>query len=207
VSNKPTEDNKLVLPNNEAKLLLHCCCAPCAGGIIESLYESNIDLTIFFYNPNIHPENEYQKRKNEIVLYALKMNIPFVDSDYDQTAWFKRVEGLESEPEQGKRCSACFDIRLERAALFAVEHEFKVFTSSFGISRWKDTDQVNAAGLRAADRHPNLIYWTYNWRERNGSAHMDQVTKNEGFYQQKYCGCISSLENANKRLSKSQEIT
>ncbi len=200
------EEDKLVPPNNEKKILLHCCCAPCSGGIIESLWESNIDLTIFFYNPNIHPQEEYEKRKREIVRYALKMNIPFIDSDYDQDTWFEKVTGLESEPEQGKRCIACFDMRLERAALFAIEHGFKVFTSSFGISRWKNMDQVNTSGIRAASRYPDLVYWTYNWRGQGGSARKDQVAKREEFYQQKYCGCIYSLRDADLRLLKSRKI-
>ena len=196
------ENNKLVPPNNEKKVLLHCCCAPCSGGIIESLLESGIDLTVLFYNPNIHPKDEYEKRKSEIVRYALKMNIPFVDSDYAPDTWLERVKGLEQEPERGKRCSACFDIRLERAALFSTEHGFRVFTSSFGISRWKDMDQVNTSGTRAASRYPDLVYWTYNWRQKNGSARKRQITEREGFYQQNYCGCLYSLRDTESRLSK-----
>ena len=195
------EKNKPVLPNKEKKVLLHCCCAPCSGGIIESLLESSINFTILFYNPNIHPKEEYEIRKNEIIRFAEKKKIPFVDSDYDQDTWFKRVKGLELEPERGKRCSVCFDMRLERAALFAIEHGFKVFTSSFGISRWKDMDQVNTSGVRAAIRYPGLVYWAYNWRKQNGSARMHQVTKREKFYQQKYCGCIYSLRDSDQGLS------
>ncbi len=194
--------NPLTPPNGEKRILLHCCCAPCTGGIIESLLESSIDLTLFFYNPNIHPKNEYELRKSEIVRFAEKMNVSIVDSDYDPDTWFNRVEGLELEPERGKRCSACFDMRLERAALFAVENGFKVFTSSFGISRWKDSHQVNTAGTNAANRHPNLIYWTYSWREEGGQKRMYEVTKREQFYRQKYCGCIYSERDANQRLLK-----
>ncbi|MCK5012590.1 MAG: epoxyqueuosine reductase QueH [Candidatus Omnitrophica bacterium] len=201
------EKNKLVLPNKEKKVLLHCCCAPCSGGIIESLLESSIDPTVLFYNPNIHPEKEYEIRKAEIVRFAKKMNIPFVDSDYDQDIWFKRVKGLELEPERGKRCRVCFDIRLERAALFAMEHGFKIFTSNFGISRWKDRHQVNKSGIRAASRYPDLVYWTYNWRQQNGSQRMYETTKHEQFYRQKYCGCIYSLRDADLRSSKERKIS
>jgi len=199
------ENARLKLPNNESKLLLHCCCAPCSGGIIESLLESRIDPTIFFYNPNIHPEEEYEIRKAEIVCFAKKKKIAFADSDYDQDAWFKRVKGLELEPERGKRCSVCFDMRFERAALFAVEHDFKVFTSNFGISRWKDMDQVNASGIRAASRYPNLVYWTYNWRKHNGSQRMSEIAKREQFYKQKYCGCVYSMRNTHPRHAKSNK--
>ena len=186
----------LIVPNNEKRVLLHCCCAPCTGGIIEALIESQIDLTLFFYNPNIHPKSEYEIRKGEIIRFAQKAGVPFFDADYDQNAWFNRVKGLELEPERGKRCSVCFDMRLERSALFASENGFKIFTSSFGISRWKNIDQVNASGVRAASHHTDLTYWTFNWRKQSGSQRMSEVAKREQFYQQKYCGCIYSLHNS-----------
>ena len=146
--------SKLIPPNGEKKVLLHSCCAPCAGEIMEAFVESNIDLTIFFYNPNIHPRDEYEIRKNENIRFAQKMNIPFVDADYDRDNWFKRVKGLEWEPERGQRCSVCFNMRFERSALFAIEHGFKIFTSSLGLSRWKDMNQINECGIRAASRYP-----------------------------------------------------
>jgi len=190
---------KLILPNGEKRVLLHSCCAPCTGEIIEAMIESGIEPTVFFYNPNIHPKKEYEIRKAEIIRFADKVNAPFVDADYDQDVWFKRVKGLESEPERGRRCSVCFDMRLERAALFAIEHNFTVFTSSFGISRWKDMDQVNASGWRAADRYPNLVYWAYNWRKQGGSRRMFEISRREQFYRQKYCGCVYSLRDTNLR--------
>lgn len=199
------DDNELILPNKEKKLLLHCCCAPCSGGIIESLYQSNIELTILFFNPNIQPKEEYEKRKREIVRYVLKLDIPFVDSDYDQDVWFERIKGFELEPERGKRCSVCFDMRLERSALFAYENGFNIFTSSFGISRWKNMAQVNDSGIRAASRYPNLAYWTHNWRKNNGSVHMQKVIDREQFYLQQYCGCIFSQRNIDLFSSKSSK--
>ena len=129
--------------------------------------------------------------------FAKKHNIPFIDADYDRDQWFKRVQGLEWEPERGKRCSMCFDMRFERSALFAVEHGFKVFTSSLGISRWKDMVQINESGLRAASRHPGLLYWTYNWRKKGGSQRMYELSKQENFYKQEYCGCVYSLRDTN----------
>jgi len=187
--------DKLELPENAKKLLLHSCCAPCSGELIEGLSASGINYTIFFYNPNIHPLEEYEIRKNENIRFAQKMNVPFVDADYDTSNWFDRVKGLESEPERGERCSACFDIRLERTALYAYEHDFKVIVSSLGISRWKDMDQVNRCGTRAAGRYEGMVYWTYNWRKNGGSARMYEISKREEFYQQEYCGCVYSLRN------------
>jgi len=188
---------KLEPPDHAKKVLLHSCCAPCSGELIQAMVASGIDFTIFFYNPNTHPRKEYEIRKNENIRYAEKLNVPFVDGDYDTSNWFVRVKGLEFEPERGQRCATCFDMRFERTALYAHEHGFGVITSSLGISRWKDMEQVNSCGVRAASRYENMVYWTYNWRKNGGSERMYTIAKREGFYQQEYCGCIYSLRDAN----------
>ena len=189
---------KLTLPNNENRLLLHSCCAPCSGEPMEALLDSGIDFTIYFYNPNIHPRQEYDIRKDENIRFAEKHNIPFIDADYDYDPWFERVKGLENEPERGQRCTVCFDMRFERTALHAYEHGFSVITSSLGISRWKDMNQINDCGLRAAARYPGITYWTHNWRKKGGSARMIEISKDEQFYQQEYCGCVYSLRDTNR---------
>lgn len=190
-------DIDLQPPQGEKQVLLHSCCAPCSGEVIEAMVKAGLDLTIFFYNPNIHPVKEYKLRKEENIRYAKKLGIPFVDADYDVQDWFARAKGMEMEPEKGKRCTMCFDMRFERTALYAHEHGFKVFTSSLGISRWKDMDQINESGIRAASRYPGIIYWTYNWRKHGGSARMYEIAKREEFYQQEYCGCVYSLRDTN----------
>lgn len=174
---------------------------------MEAMLESGIPLTIFFYNPNIHPKDEYEIRKNENIRFAEKMNIPFIDADYDKDNWFARVKGLEMEPERGERCTACFNMRFERTALYAHEHGFKTITSSLGISRWKDLDQINRAGLQSAARYEGIQYWTYNWRKNGGSARMYDIAKRENFYKQEYCGCIYSLRDSNKwRKSQGRDL-
>ncbi len=189
----------LSVPNGEKRILLHSCCAPCSGEIMEALLESGIDYTIFFYNPNIHPLKEYEIRKEEIKRFAEKYNVPFVDADYDMEKWFERTEGMEFDRERGRRCTVCFDMRFERTALYAYENGFKVFTSSMGISRWKNFLKVNESGIRAAQRYPSLIYWAYNWRKKGGSQRMIEIAKRERFYQQEYCGCAHSLRDTNQR--------
>ena len=164
---------------------------------MEKMKAAALELTIFFYNPNIHPKREYEIRKEENIRFAKKLDIPFIDADYDRDNWFTRVKGMEWEPEKGKRCSACFDMRFERTALYAHEHGFKVLTSSLGLSRWKDMDQINGCGLRAAGRYPQMTYWTYNWRKGGGSQRMYDISKRENFYQQEYCGCVYSLRDTN----------
>ncbi|MBF0503955.1 MAG: epoxyqueuosine reductase QueH [Candidatus Omnitrophica bacterium] len=190
-------------PNNSKKILLHSCCAPCSGELMEMMSASGIDFTIFFYNPNTHPRQEYEIRKNENISYANKMNVPFVDGDYDTSSWFNRVEGLEFEGERSSRCGRCFDMRFERTALYAHEHGFDVITSSLGMSRWKDLDQVNSCGQHAASRYPHMVYWTHNWRKYGGSERMYTIAKRERFYKQEYCGCVYSLRDANhQRIQK-----
>ena len=188
---------KLIPPESNKKVLLHSCCAPCSGEIMEAMAASGVEFTVFFYNPNIHPKREYEIRKSENIRFAQKMNIPFVDADYDTPNWFARVKGLEWAPERGERCTACFDMRFERSALYAHENGFNVFTSSLGLSRWKDMDQINGCGLRAAARYAGMIYWTYNWRKQGGSARMYDIAKRENFYKQEYCGCVYSLRDSN----------
>lgn len=164
---------------------------------MERLIESNIKYTIFFYNPNIHPKKEYEIRKQENIRFAKKYQIPFIDADYDKDEWFKRIKGFEYEPERGFRCTLCFDMRFERTALYAYENNFQIFTSSLGISRWKNMEQINECGIRAASRYQNMIYWTYNWRKEGGSQRMIELSKQESFYQQEYCGCVFSLRDTN----------
>jgi len=188
----------LELPNGAKKLLLHSCCAPCSGEVMEALTASGIEFAIFFYNPNIHPVQEYEIRKQENKRFAEKHNIPCIDADYDKDNWFERVKGLEWEPERGKRCTACFDMRFERTALYAHEHGYPVICSSLGISRWKDMNQINGSGERAAARYDNMTYWTYNWRKGGGAARMYEIAKREEFYKQEYCGCVYSLRDTNR---------
>ena len=145
-------------------ILLHSCCAPCSGSMIKELVELGISVTILWYNPNIHPRKEYEIRKEENRKYAIKLAIPFVDLDYDVEEWYKRAEGLEYAPERGERCTMCFDMRMERTALYAHEHGFHYITTTNATSRWKDVKQVNDSGVRAAARYPGINFWDYNWQ-------------------------------------------
>jgi predicted adenine nucleotide alpha hydrolase (AANH) superfamily ATPase len=188
---------QLELPNHGKKLLLHSCCAPCSGEVMEAIQASGIEYTIYFYNPNIHPLKEYEIRKNENIRFAEKHGIPFIDADYDVDNWFERARGMEMEPERGIRCTMCFDMRFERTALYAYENGFDTISSSLGISRWKNMEQINDCGIRAAAKYEGITYWTYNWRKMGGSARMLEISKREKFYMQEYCGCAYSLRDTN----------
>tara|TARA_Y100000741_G_C18143227_1_gene514045 strand:+ start:131 stop:802 length:672 start_codon:yes stop_codon:yes gene_type:complete len=190
--------SKLKLPENKVKLLLHSCCAPCSGDIMKRLIDSEIDYTIFFYNPNIHPHKEYLLRKDENLNFANKHKIPFIDADYNPRAWFGITKGMEHEPERGKRCTTCFDMRFIKTADYAHANGFDIISSTLGISRWKDMNQINKSGQLAASKYTGISYWTYNWRKENGSQRMIEVSKDEKFYMQEYCGCVYSLRDTNE---------
>ena len=187
----------LETPTGEKRVLMHSCCAPCAAEVMDALAASKIETTIFFYNPNIHPRDEYEIRKQENIRYAEKLGMAFVDWDYNVRDWFDRTDGMEHEPERGIRCTACFDMRFEVTADYAAANGFNLISSTLGISRWKNMDQINGCGERAAARHPGMTYWTFNWRKEGGAQRMIEISKREEFYQQEYCGCVYSLRDTN----------
>ena len=196
----------LLPPNGEKKVLLHSCCAPCSGSVIEDMHKAGLELTVYFYNPNIHPIEEYLLRKEENIRYAEKLGIPFIDADYDDQRWFKMMKGHERDPERGERCSMCFEMRFVKTAEYAAQNDFKVITSCLGISRWKNFDQVTQSGVKAASLYSGVMYWNYNWRKERGSERMIEISKKEEFYQQQYCGCAYSLRDTNEwRLSQGRE--
>ena len=193
---------KLRPPQGVREIVVHSCCAPCSGDVMNELSRSGINYQIVFYNPNIHPRKEYELRKDENKRYADKLGVKFSDLDYDQERWFSLTRGYENEPERGYRCTLCFDMRFERVAQFTHEAKLKVFTSTLGTSRWKNLDQINNCGIRAAGGFDDLVYWTLNWRKGGGANRMVDVSKNEKFYKQEYCGCAYSLRDTNKHRVK-----
>jgi predicted adenine nucleotide alpha hydrolase (AANH) superfamily ATPase len=166
------------------------------------LKQSEVDYTLYFYNPNIHPNKEYILRKEENKRYADKLGVPFIDEDEsyekDRSHWFARLEQFGDAPERGRRCTGCFEQRFDRTARYAMQHKFDVISSSLGISRWKDMDQINRAGKKAVESFNTIEYWTFNWRKQKGSQRMIELSKQEGFYQQQYCGCVYSLRDTNQ---------
>ena len=196
---------ELKLPNGNKELLLHSCCAPCSGEIIEALAASHIKTTVYFYNPNIHPLEEYEIRKDENRRFCDQVGFECIDGDYDKDNWFERIKGLEDEPERGERCTKCFDMRFERSALFAHENNFSIFATTLGISRWKDMNQINESGARSASRYENISFWDFNWRKQGGSSRMIEISKREHFYQQEYCGCVYSLRDTIRLISKNNK--
>lgn len=176
---------KLEVPGGSRDVLLHSCCAPCSGAILECMAENGVKPVIFFSNSNIDTKEEYDLRLAEIVRYAAKFGFEVVDDEYDHEAWLAAVRGLENEPERGGRCLQCFRYRLARAAAYAREHNITVLTTSLASSRWKSLEQVAAAGN---DVCPDL-FWDMNWRKGGLQPRRGEIIKEENFYNQIYCGC------------------
>ena len=130
----------------ETTVLLHTCCAPCSSAIIEALLLNGITPVIYYCNPNIYPQEEYEIRKNECTRYAESLGLEIVDADYDHDNWLAQMKGLEHEPERGGRCLKCFKLRLLRTAEYARQRGIKVITTTLASSRWKSLDQINEAG-------------------------------------------------------------
>lgn len=171
-----------------AKILLHSCCAPCSGAVIEKLLQDGYDFSVFFSNSNIVPFEEYELRKAELMRYCAAKGVEVIDDDYNHEDWLKAVQGLENEPERGSRCSICFLYRLRRAAQYANNHGFTLLTTTLASSRWKDLNQVNAAGIRAVEG-TGVEFWEANWRKGGLQPRRNEIIKEQGFYNQTFCGC------------------
>jgi predicted adenine nucleotide alpha hydrolase (AANH) superfamily ATPase len=174
-------------------LLLHTCCAPCSAAIIEWLLENEIHPTLFYFNPNIFPNEEYEIRKKECTRYAYSQGLEIIDGDYDHDRWLKCIAGLEEEPERGKRCLQCFKMRLLATARLASEHGFDRFATTLASSRWKNLRQIAEAGHWAASQCNNTSFWEKNWRKDGLSERRRALIHENGFYNQTYCGCEFSV--------------
>ena len=194
--------NKIMVPDDVDRLLLHACCAPCSSAIVEWLLANGVRPTIFYFNPNIWPREEYDIRKNESKRHAESLGIQWIDGDYDHASWRRGVEGLEGEPERGHRCEQCFLLRLTATARKAQELGIPYFATTLASSRWKSLEQINRAGL-AAEQMVNgqcsmvnkVAFWPQNWRKGGLQERRNQLLKEYGFYNQQYCGCEFSARN------------
>lgn len=180
-------------PGGVKTVLLHTCCAPCSSAIIECMMQNGIVPLIFYCNPNIYPEEEYNIRKDECTRYAQSLGLEIVDADYDHETWKLQMLGLEGEPERGRRCIKCFKIRLLESAKYAHENGITVFTTTLASSRWKSLEQIEEAGRYAQEYYPDVIYWAQNWRKGGLSERRLQIIKEYDFYNQRYCGCEFSM--------------
>ena len=147
------------------RVLLHACCAPCSSAIVEWLIANGVRPTIYYYNPNIWPREEYEIRKEESKRHAASLGIEWIDDDYNHEAWRTSVCGLEGEPERGRRCEQCFTIRLMATARKAAELDIKYFATTLASSRWKSLEQIERAGHTAEQAVDGVTFWAQNWRK------------------------------------------
>lgn len=181
------------VPGGATTVLLHTCCAPCSSAIIECLMKNGVTPVIYYSNPNIYPLEEYLIRKNECTRYAASLGLTIIDDDYCHDEWLAHVKGLENEPERGRRCRRCFEMRLRRTARYAHENGISVVTTTLASSRWKSLEQINAAGQWAVEPYDDVAWWEQNWRKGGLSERRLEIIKQYGFYNQRYCGCEFSM--------------
>ncbi|HOE94548.1 MAG TPA: epoxyqueuosine reductase QueH [Candidatus Cryptobacteroides sp.] len=181
-------------------ILLHACCAPCSGAIIEALCAQGLKPTIFWSNSNISTPEENAKRLAVLEPYAANFGLPIVVDEYDHSAWLafqneNLSDDLASYPERGERCLNCFKFRLLRAAKYAAEHGFGCLATSLASSRWKSLQQVEEAGDWACEKvKDSLAFWPQNWRKGGLQARRNEIIREQNFYNQTFCGCEFSFK-------------
>ena len=183
------------------KLLLHSCCAPCSSYVLEYL-SNHFEITVFYYNPNIFPENEYTKRilEQQTLISDMKVKHPisFLAGNYDRERFFQIAEGLEHLREGGERCFKCYELRLEEAAKIARDAGFDYFTTTLSISPLKNADKLNEIGTRLADKY-GVQYLQSDFKKKNGYKRSIELSNEYGLYRQDYCGCEYSFRDRQKQ--------
>lgn len=180
--------------NEKKMLLLHSCCAPCSSHVI-SLLTDYFDITILYYNPNIEPYEEYQKRKEEEIRFIKefphKNKITILDCDYDNSIYHEKVKGLEEERERGERCTVCFRLRLEKTAKLAKENHYDYFGTTLTVSPYKNASLLNAIGKEFEEKY-RIKYLYSDFKKKDGYKHSIELSNQYHLYRQNYCGCIYS---------------
>ena len=182
-------------------ILLHSCCGPCSSSVLE-LLSKYFDVTVLWYNPNLYPEAEYDKRletQKQLIdaiaqdgVHTKLLVEPWRSEDY-----FSRIKGLENEPEEGKRCLECFKIRLDETARIASERGFEWFCTTLTVSSRKDAVAINAIG-REAEAKYGVKWLPSEFKKREGNHRSIILSEKYGLYRQEYCGCVFSLANREK---------
>lgn len=175
-------------------LLLHACCAPCSSAVLEKL--GNIfKITILYYNPNITEELEYKKRLDEIhkftKLFKTKYKIDIIDGRYNPNEFFNMAKNLENEPERGKRCYKCYQLRLEETAKIADKYKFDYFTTTLSLSPYKNSDWINEIGKQLNEEYITKFLYS-DFKKNNGYKRSIELSKEYNLYRQDYCGCVYS---------------
>ena len=185
--------NDIEIPEGINRIMLHACCAPCSSAIVEWMLAHDVRPTIFYFNPNIWPHEEYEIRKEESKRHATSLGIEWIDGDYNHETWLAAIKGLEGEPERGGRCLQCFRMRLIATAMEAQRRGFTTIATTLATSRWKSLDQIAAAGKMAEEAVTGIHFWAQNWRKGGLQERRNELLKQYQFYNQQYCGCEFSM--------------
>lgn len=182
-------------------LLLHSCCAPCSSYVLEYLSQY-FRITVFYYNPNIYPQQEYAMRVREqqefIRRFPAKYPVSFVEGAYDTQRFYAMAKGLEDVPEGGERCFRCYELRLREAGELAKESGFDYFTTTLSISPLKNADKLNEIGKRVGEAL-GVAYLQSDFKKKNGYKRSTELSKAYGMYRQDYCGCIYSYRERHRQ--------
>lgn len=191
--------------NHIPTLLLHSCCAPCSSYVLETL-SSYFKITIFYYNPNIYPEEEYIKRKEEekrfIKEFPSKHSVSFLDCDYDSKSFYEMAKGLEDLKEGDRRCYSCYQLRLEKTAMEAKIQKFDYFSTTLSISPYKNSNWLNEIGFMVEKKY-QISYLPADFKKKNGYKRSIELSNTYGLYRQDYCGCIYSKIEREKQKKES----
>lgn len=184
-------------------LLLHSCCAPCSSYVLEYL-SRYFKITVFYYNPNIYPEEEFYKRRSEqerfISQLPAKNPINFIGTDHMSEEFYKAVKGLEHIREGGERCFACYRLRLEESAMAARDMGADYFTTTLSISPMKNAQKLNEIGGELGEKY-GVKYLFSDFKKRNGYKRSTELSREYGIYRQNYCGCVFSLRERNEDMN------
>lgn len=179
-------------------LLLHACCGPCSSYVLESL-SSIFDITCFYYNPNIYPEEEYVRRKEELERFLTNTNVSkFVEAPYNPKDYYTCVKGYEHLGERSERCKNCYLLRMREAGLYAKKHNFDYFTTTLSISPHKNSDWINEIG-EALEKEIGVKYLYADFKKKNGYLRSLELSKEYDLYRQEYCGCVYSMLEMKER--------
>lgn len=183
--------------DNKKTILLHSCCGPCSSSVIERI-KSYFDITILYYNPNIEPKEEYEKRKSEQIRLLKELNIKYMDCDYDNDIYHEKIKGTEEEKEGGSRCTLCFMLRLSKTAKLAKENNFDYFGTTLTVSPHKNSELINKIGFKEAEKE-GINFLPADFKKEEGYKRSIELSKKYNLYRQDYCGCIYSKEERMKQ--------
>ena len=177
---------------NREKILLHACCAICSSYPVSYLKDAGYEVIVYFYNPNIYPDSEYQKRLEAQKTLCRHFGVELIEEGYHQDEFFEYVKGFENEPEKGLRCDKCFALRLQKTAQKAKELSIEKFTTSIVISPHKNFQKLSSIGQEIANKE-NLNFLAIDFKKKDGFLKTNKIANSLSLYRQNYCGCKFSL--------------